>query len=58
MKLNSLVIVAATILLLVSFWQRNSLPANLDIHDAVLDEPRQVETRKKKFATQFEDVTT
>ncbi len=56
MKLNTLVIILASLLLLVSFWQRNSLPGNLDIQDVVRDEPRQVETREPRFATQFNDV--
>ena len=56
MRLNSVVILVAFLTLLVSFWQRNDLPANLNIVDDVREEPAQVRTKKKPFDALFNDV--
>lgn len=56
MKPVSVIIVVSSAVLLVSFWQRNTLPANLAIAPAVLQEPRQVASNKPAFETNFNDV--
>ena len=56
MRLNSVVILVAFLALLISFWQRNDLPANLKIVDDTREEPLQVRTKKKPFDALFNDV--
>ena len=42
--------------LLVSFWNRNDLPRNVDFLPAVHDEPRQTATRTRPFEASFNGV--
>ena len=56
MKLNSLLITASFILLLVSFWNRNDLPGNVDYVPEIANEPVQKRTSKDPFDVSFEGV--
>ena len=47
---------ASFLALLVSFWNRNDLPRNVDFLPAVLDEPRQTGTRTRPFEASFNGV--
>lgn len=49
MKPNSLLIVASSLVLLVSFWNRNSLPRGVDFVPSIANEPQQTKTRKRPF---------
>ena len=55
-KLSSVVIVSSLLVLLVSFWNRNDLPAEVDPVPGLLDEPRQTATRARPFSVTFNDV--
>ena len=56
MKPGNIAIAASLIWLLVSFWNRNDLPGNIDLLPALADEPKQLPTGKKSFAAQYNDV--
>lgn len=56
MKTGNIAIAASLIWLLVSFWNRNDLPGNIDLLPALADEPKQSPTGKKSFAAQYNDV--
>ena len=43
-------------LLLVSFWNRNEIPGNIDFVSEIESEPRQTETREGSFEVTFNDV--
>lgn len=43
------IVILSFIVLLVSFWNRNSLPASIEYVAAVADEPRQNTTKRKPF---------
>lgn len=49
MRLNGLVIVISALVLLLSFWNRNSLPRQIDYVSTIQNEPQQTATRKKPF---------
>ena len=57
MKLTSILIVASFVWLLVSFWNRNDLPGNIDYVPEILNEPAQTPTSKRPFDVTFNDVT-
>ncbi len=56
MRISNVVIVTSFLGLLVSFWNRNDLPRNVDFLPAVLDEPRQTATRARPFDASFDGV--
>jgi hypothetical protein len=57
LKPNSLLILMSFVGLVVSFWNRNDLPKEINYLPAILDEPLQKATHKEPFSTIFEDVT-
>ena len=56
MKINNLLIIASFIFLLVSFWNRNDLPGNIDYVSAIENEPLQAKTNKRPFDVAYKDV--
>ena len=56
MKISTIVIVVSFAWLLVSFWNRNDLPRNIEFRSEVLDEPRQTTTRTRPFDAVFNGV--
>jgi len=56
MKNNSLIVIISFFWLLVSFWNRNELPANIDYVPAIANEPSQTETSKQPFDVRYQDV--
>ncbi|MGI9248607.1 MAG: hypothetical protein ACR2QI_06300 [Woeseiaceae bacterium] len=56
MKISNIVIVTSFAWLLVSFWNRNDLPRNVDFQQEVLGEPRQTATRTQPFDASFNGV--
>ena len=56
MRIDSLVITASFISLIVSFWNRNDLPADIDYLPAISAEPSQSKTRKKPFDVAYNGV--
>lgn len=56
MKINQLLIIASALVLLVSFWNRNSIPSNVDYIAAIANEPLQTNTRKKPFDVSLKGV--
>jgi hypothetical protein len=57
MKINNILIATSFVWLLVSFWNRNELPANIDYVPAIVNEPAQTATRKPAFDVSYEDVS-
>jgi len=57
MKVNNLVITVSFIVLIVSFWNRNDLPGNVDYVAGIAQEPRQLGTSERPFDAVFKDVT-
>jgi len=56
MKINSLLIIVSFICLLVSFWNRNELPGNIDYVAAILNEPAQMRTNMQPFDVAYRDI--
>ncbi len=56
MKPSNIVIFGSFIWLLVSFWNRNELPGNVEFRPEVLSEPRQTATRARPFDAAFNGV--
>lgn len=56
MNANRILVATSFIWLLVSFWNRNDLPGNIDYVAQVRNEPTQTPTQKRPFETLFEDV--
>jgi len=56
MKVSNIVIAASFFWLLVSFWNRNNLPRNIDYVPQILDEPSQTATRKASFDANYNGV--
>ena len=54
---NNILIIASFVWLLIAFWNRNDLPANIDYVSGALDEPRQTRTSKSNFDVAFNGVT-
>ena len=57
MKVNNLVIAISFVVLIVSFWNRNDLPANAEYVAGIAQEPRQLGTGKRPFDAVFKEVT-
>lgn len=55
-RFNSVAIVASTLVLVVSFWHRNSLPGNIDVVEEVREEPLQRPTTAPAFDVDYKDV--
>ena len=56
MKFTRILIVASFIWLLVSFWNRNDLPENIDYVPQIANEPAQTATSKRPFDVRYENV--
>lgn len=56
MKISTIAIAGSFAGLLVSFWNRNDLPHDIEFHPASLAEPRQTATRKPPFEVVYGDV--
>ncbi len=56
MKPSGIIIIASFATLLVSFWNRNDLPGNIDYVAQISDEPRQTPTSKRPFDVEFNGV--
>jgi hypothetical protein len=56
MKINSLLITVSFVCLLISFWNRNQLPGNIDYVPAIANEPAQTKTNKRPFSVAYRDV--
>ncbi len=56
MKINKLLITTSFVFLLISFWNRNELPGNIDYVAAIADEPAQTKTNKRPFEVAYKDV--
>ena len=56
MRISNIVIAASFICLLVSFWNRNDLPRNIQYQPEVLTEPLQRSTEKAAFSANYEGV--
>jgi len=56
MKINNLLIITSFIVLLVSFWNRNDLPGNIDYVPAIGNDPLQAKTNKRPFDVAYKDV--
>ena len=56
MKVANIVIATSLIWLVVSFWNRNDLPRNVELLPALASEPKQKSTRKKPFEAVYNDV--
>jgi hypothetical protein len=57
MKFNRVLIVFSFIVLLVSFWNRNDLPGNIEVVPELAAEPRQSATGKQAFDAVFNGVS-
>jgi hypothetical protein len=56
MKINNLLITISFVYLLISFWNRNELPGNIDYVAAIANEPVQTKTNKRPFEVAYKDV--
>ncbi len=56
MKFTNLLIASSFVWLLVSFWNRNDLPGNIDYVPAIADEPSQSATSKRPFDVAYAGV--
>ncbi len=56
MRPSSLIVVASFATLLVSFWNRNDLPGNIDYVAQIADEPKQTRTGERAFDVEFNEV--
>lgn len=56
MKISNIVIATSFVWLLVSFWNRNDLPQNIDYIPEILNEPLQTVTRKPSFDASYNGV--
>lgn len=52
----SVIIVASLLVLVVSFWHRNALPANINVVEEVREEPAQSSTSTRPFDVDFNSV--
>jgi hypothetical protein len=55
-NINNIVIATSFVWLIVSFWNRNDLPGNIDYAPAILDEPVQNATAKPSFQASYDGV--
>lgn len=56
MRVNNILIAASFVWLLVSFWNRNDLPKDIDFVPEITNEPAQTPTRERPFEVVFNDV--
>jgi hypothetical protein len=56
MRLNNTLIATSFLWLLVSFWNRNDLPGNIEFVNEIANEPEQTATREKPFYATVNDV--
>ena len=56
MSISNIVIATSFIWLLVSFWNRNDLPQNIEYVPELLSEPLQTATRKPSFDAHYNGV--
>ena len=56
MKINNILIAVSFAWLLVSFWNRNELPRNIEYVAGISNEPAQTATRERPFNVSFNDV--
>jgi hypothetical protein len=56
MRLNNILIATSFLWLLVSFWNRNALPGNIEYVDEIANEPEQTTTTEKPFYATVNDV--
>ena len=56
MRLNNILIAVSFVWLLVSFWNRDDLPARIDYVPEIADEPQQTRTSKQPFQVSYEAV--
>ena len=56
MRLNNILIAVSFAWLLVSFWNRNDLPGNIDFVTEIANEPEQTTTRQAPFSAVVNDV--
>ncbi len=56
MKLTNILIVASFFWLIVSFWNRNDIPGNINYVPAIANEPLQTKTRESAFDAIYEGV--
>jgi len=56
MQLNNILIATSFLWLLVSFWNRNDLPGNIEYVSEIANEPEQTATREKPFYANVNDV--
>lgn len=56
MKFIKLLIIFSFVCLLISFWNRNELPGNIDYVPAIVNEPAQTKTDKRPFDVVYKDV--
>jgi len=54
--LNKYALIGSTLLLLVSFWNRDALPSGIAFVRALEDEPRQRKVEERPFRVSYEDV--
>ncbi len=56
MKINNIVVVASFVCLVVSFWNRNDLPGNVEFLPELMAEPLQTATLAEPFDALYNDV--
>ncbi len=56
MRINNIIIVVSFIVLVIAFWNRNAIPARIDVVPALLEEPDQARTGEGPFEVQYESV--
>ena len=56
MKISNIVVVTSFIWLLVSFWNRNDLPGDIEYVPELAEEPSQTKTREKPFEATYKGV--
>lgn len=55
-RLNNILIVVSAVGLLLSFWNRNNIPGNIDFVEAIAAEPQQTKTNERPFSATVNDV--
>ena len=56
MRLNNTLLLVSLIALIVSFWNRNEIPGQIDYVPALDNEPKQTRTGKRPFDVVFQEV--
>jgi len=55
-RVNNVLIAVSFVWLIVSFWNRNDLPRNVDYAPEIAHDPKQTATQKRPFRVSFNDV--